>query len=409
MSRPQLLFLSHRIPYPPNKGDKIRSWNVLRHLAKKFDIHLGAFIDDPEDRQHVGMLEDVCASTCFIMRGSGARALRLPGAWNSTLPLSVALWRNKGMARYVEEKMNGGVEHAYIFSGQMAPYILRYVSQKLTVVMDFVDVDSDKFRQYADRAHWPVSRVYKREAGRLHQFEKQIARAVDASLFVSEEEAALFRRHAGSYAHTVYALENGVDLDYFAPQPEPEGAGPARLVFTGAMDYRPNVEAADWMVQSVLRKVQDEVPGTEFTIVGANPGAGVRRLGGRTGVTVTGRVDDVRPYLAAADVAVAPIRTARGIQNKVLEAMAMGKAVVSTTAAYSGIDARPEEELVVRDDADGFAEAIVSLLKDDARRQQLGRAARARMVERYSWASRLEVLDGILARHRQPGAVGVAA
>lgn len=375
----------------------------MRHLAKSFDIHLGAFIDDPVDQQHVKMLETLCASTCFITRGGRSRALRLPGGWVSNLPLSVALWRDEQMTRFVERAVQGGTNHAYVFSGQMASYVLRHVCQKMTVVMDFVDVDSEKFAQYARSVKWPMSSVYRREAGRLRQFEKQVARSVDATLFVSEQEARLFRKRGGSYAHTVYALENGVDLDYFAPQPGSEATDRPGLVFTGAMDYRPNIEAVEWMVEEVLPMVRQKVPETRFTIVGGNPPASVRRLKTRKHVEVTGRVDDVRPYIAAAQVAVAPMQTARGIQNKVLEAMAMGKPVVATSPAYSGIDAVSDTHLVVRDEPEAFSRAVVELLKDKERRLHMGTAARRKVTERYSWDSRLRVLDDILVRHRQPG------
>ncbi|MEE4350233.1 MAG: TIGR03087 family PEP-CTERM/XrtA system glycosyltransferase [Pacificimonas sp.] len=397
MPRPHLLFLAHRIPYPPNKGDKIRSWNVLKHLAKSFDIHIGAFVDDPSDLQHVDRLRAMSVSSTFIEGGRMNQKMRLPRAWFSDTPLSVALWQDRRMKDYVKAVLSdGSVQNVYVFSGQMAPYIQKYTSRRRTIIMDFVDVDSDKFDQYAARASWPKKAVYGREARLLKQFEKQVARIVDASLFVSEAEARLFRRHAGSYAHTVYPLENGVDLEMFRPS----GAKPAphSLVFTGAMDYLPNMEAVDWMVKDILPIVRRTHPGASFTIVGSNPAPEVKRLAGK-GVTVTGTVPDVRPHVHDAAVAVAPIKTARGIQNKVLEAMAMGRPVVATEAAFSGIRAQPGRDLIVEDDTDAFAGAITALFDNPDRAEALGRAGRARMESVYSWPARLSDLDLIMAKH----------
>ncbi|MBZ6379997.1 hypothetical protein B5C34_14305 [Pacificimonas flava] len=411
MGKPQLLFLAHRIPYPPNKGDKIRSWNVLRHLAKSYDIHLGAFIDDDADWRYVPVLEELCASTCFLKVGSRRNPARLARAWLGSLPLSVALWGSAEMKSYVDDCLSDrSIQNAYVFSGQMAPYVHRHVTSGRTIIMDFVDVDSDKFRQYAATASWPFSGLYSQEAAQLKQFEKQTARVVDASLFVSEAEAKLFRGIAGSYGHTVYALENGVDLDFFSPAggtPSADAKTTAEagrgLVFAGAMDYPPNIEAVEWLVGDILPRVRRRVPGTDLTIVGSNPVPAVRRLARKKGVEVTGFVEDIRPYVRRAAISVAPIRTARGVQNKVLEAMAMGKPVVASSQAYSGINAEPGHDLLVADTADAFAGAVADLLEDGKRRARMGRAARAKMRSYYSWDARLAHLDEIMARHAKAG------
>ena len=404
MTRPQLLFLAHRIPYPPNKGDKIRSWNILSHLAETFDVHLGAFIDDPADRRYEDVLRRVCSEVCLLETAGPQRLVRAAGAWRAGRALSVGMWDDPRMHEYVRSLCDREeIGHVYVFSSQMAPYVLPYASGRRMIMMDFVDMDSDKFRQYAEDSIWPKSALYGREAKLLARFEKQVARAVDASLFVSDEEAALFKRCSGSYAHTVYALHNGVDLDFFSPDADFEALGsgsesPA-LVFTGAMDYRPNIDAAVWMATEILPLVQRQLPQATFTIVGSNPAAAVQRLARRRGVRVTGRVDDVRPHIAAADISVAPIRIARGVQNKVLEAMAMAKPVVATPEAHSGISAEPGRDLIVAATAGEFVSHIVELAGDAKRRKDLGAAARERVEAEYSWPLQMALLDRLIDRH----------
>ncbi|MHB9878256.1 TIGR03087 family PEP-CTERM/XrtA system glycosyltransferase [Pacificimonas sp. ICDLI1SI03] len=404
MAKPELLFLSHRIPYPPDKGDKIRSWNILKHLTERFDVHLGAFVDDPADRQHEPFLRSICKDVCLLDVATGrARASRLLGGLASAKPLSIAMWEDREMHRFVRALLDrGGVDHVFLFSGQMAPYVLKHTTRRRLIVMDFVDIDSDKFRQYSRQSSWPKSKIYAREAKLLAQFEKNVARNVDASLFVSEAEAALFKSYAGSYAHTVYPLNNGVDLDYFSADADftPMTPGQPAFVLTGAMDYKPNIDAAIWMAKDILPRVRKTLPKAEFWVVGSSPSKEVKALGKREGISVTGRVPDVRPYVAAADIAVAPIRIARGVQNKVLEAMAMGRPVVATQHAFSGIHAEPGRDLCIADSAEDFAAQLIELMQDEVRRRDLGAAARSRMVAEYSWPHQMQRLDAIIERHK---------
>jgi sugar transferase (PEP-CTERM/EpsH1 system associated) len=237
----------------------------------------------------------------------------------------------------------------------------------------------------------------------LAAFEKQVARHVDLSLFVSEAEAATFRSIAGSYGHSVDTLHNGVDLEYFRPDAAFEhvkGEGSPSLVFTGAMDYRPNVDAVRWFAADVLPLVRRRFPHAGLTIVGSNPTPDVVALGKRNGILVTGRVPDVRPYIAAADVSVAPIRIARGIQNTVLEAMAMGRPIVASEAAFEGIEAERETDLLVRNSAPEFAGAICDIVCDPALAAALGARARARVTANYAWETQLRKLDRYLALPR---------
>lgn len=395
-----ILFLAHRIPYPPDKGDKIRSWNILKHIAARADVHLGAFVDDPADMAHAEKLRSVCKSVKLIPIEKSDRIRRALSGWQRNMPLSVAIYEDTAMRRWVWDRVkNGDIDRIFVFSSQMAPYALGHTSQGRRIIMDFVDIDSDKFTQYARDSKWPKSWLYAREARLLGAFEKQIARHVDVSLFVSDAETALFRRLAGSYAHAVETLHNGVDLDYFSPSarfaPVVLQGGPV-LVFTGAMDYRPNVDAVCWFADKILPRVRQTCPDASFYIVGGNPADAVKALSNRAGVTVTGRVDDVRPYVAGADIAVAPVRIARGVQNKILEAMAMARPVVATAAAFSGIDAEPGRDLLVRDDEPAFAAGVVDVASNADLAAGLASNARRCVEQRYAWPSQLARLDKYL-------------
>lgn len=393
-----IVFLAHRIPYPPDKGDKIRSWHILRHLAERATVHLGAFVDDPADMAHAEMLRSVCGDVLLRPLEAGDRWKRgLRGLLRGDA-LSLALYHDDAMAEWVRETVRrrrpAGI---FVFSGQMAPYALPHLDGRRSA-MDFVDVDSEKWFQYAREGGGLRRLVYQREGRLLRAFEKQAARRFDASLLVSEAEASLFRQVGGADAHNVLAVSNGVDFDYFDPdagfRPLAKPGSPA-FVFTGAMDYRPNVDAVLWFAEQVWPRIRAAKPQAAFQIVGSKPLPEVQKMSGRDGITVTGRVEDVRPYIAGADAIVAPLRIARGIQNKVLEAMAMAKPVVATQAAFEGIDAVPSEHLLVEDEPAAYAAHLLDLADDPQRARRLGAAARRHVSARYSWSACLAPLDDI--------------
>ncbi|MEA3063687.1 MAG: hypothetical protein QOJ27_115, partial [Sphingomonadales bacterium] len=284
-------------------------------------------------------------------------------------------------------------------AGQMGQFVPARTGARF--VMDFGDVDSAKFEAYAADGR-VLAAIHRREGEKLAAFERAVAARADLSLFVSEAEAALFRRRSGLAGADIRALQNGVDLDYYDPEavfPRVGEGGPL-IVFTGQMDYSPNIDAVSWFARDVLPLL----PGARFAIVGRKPAEAVRRLAGPR-IVVTGAVPDVRSWLAAADVAVAPLRIARGIQNKVLEAMAMARPVVASPAAFEGIEAAPGRHLLVAEGAGAQAEAIAALLGDPARAAAMGQAARRHMLERYRWEARLAPLaDMIGAGPRQAAA-----
>lgn len=258
--------------------------------------------------------------------------------------------------------------------------------------MDFVDVDSDKWRQYGEWLPGPKAWIYRLEALRLRQHELAAARRADRCLVTTRQEEALLHSFAPWVPTTV--IPNGVDLDYFTPPPDP--ASDSTIAFTGAMDYVPNVDAAVDFCQKVLPRIRERVPAARFLIVGKNPVPAVRRLTAIPGVTVTGTVSDVRPFLAQSAVAVAPLRIARGIQNKVLEAMAMRLPVVATSKAQQGIEARAGEHLFVENDPGSFADAVATLLGDPGLRLRVGREARRFVEVHHSWPASMATLDHVL-------------
>lgn len=391
-----LLLLIHRIPYPPNKGDKIRSYNLLKHLAQRYRVHLASFVDDPGDWQHVPHVEALCASTYFAKLDPLAARVRSLAALATNESLSLRYYRHRGMRAWVERTMAAQpVRRIVVFSSPMAQYAEPYRAARR--VVDFCDVDSDKWRQYADNKPWPMSVLYRREARQLLRYERKVAAECDASLFVSDPEAELFRQLAPESRDKIGFFNNGVDTDYFSPQrayATPYQASERALVFTGAMDYWPNVDAVQWFAGEVFPRLLARFPQARFYIVGARPSPAVQALARNPGVFVTGTVPDVRPYIAHAEVAVAPLRVARGIQNKVLEAMAMARPVVVSPQALEGIEASPGADLVLADGADAFAATLAGLLEqaDGA----LGPCARATVQRLYSWPSNLARIDARL-------------
>lgn len=384
-----LLLLIHRIPYPPNKGDKIRSYHLLKHLSQQYRVHLATFVDDADDWQHVPKVEAMCASSHFAPLNPTLARVRSLGALLKNRSLSLDYYRDASLERWVDATVaRHDIARVLVFSSAMAQYADKYPQARR--VVDFCDVDSDKWRQYADQKSWPMSWLYRHEARQLLSYERRVARDYDASLFVSAPEAQLFRDLAPESSARIGFFNNGVDTDYFSPDSaydNPYSAGERAVVFTGAMDYWPNVDAVQWFANEVLPQLRARFADLRFYIVGARPTQAVRDLEKLPGVTVTGTVPDVRPYIAYAQTAVAPLRIARGIQNKVLEAMAMATPVVVSPQALEGIEAEPGAELVLADGAAAFVEAVSGMLH--ARRDAMGRAARARVERQYSWPSNL--------------------
>ena len=397
-----ILFLAHRIPYPPNKGDKLRAYQLLNHWTKQHKVLLGCFVDDPEDMQHTDWLRERCALTHFARLRPTVALVRASRAFITGDPLSLPYYRDQGLARWVREiAASEKPDCLFVYSSVMAQYLPQEVSPPSRVVVDFVDVDSEKWSEYAVRKTFPARQVYRREAQQLLRFDRRIALQSDASIFVSEAEAELFRTLAPEAREKVLAIPNGIDATYFSPKNagvRPDFGGTPVIVFTGRMDYWPNVDAVVWFSNSVFPKLRAKFPHAVFYVVGAKPSAAVRALSDRPGIILTGTVPDVRPYVGHADVVVAPLRIARGIQNKVLEGMAMARPVIATPQALAGIDALPDIHLLLAGDSRAFVQGIEKLM-DPIFAEPFGAAARRRVLEKHAWGPSLTKYDRLLATH----------
>lgn len=395
-----LLYLVHRLPYPPNKGDKVRSFHLLQHLLLRHRVFLGTFIDDPDDEPHIAKLRGMCAGMHVArLQPPLARVASLRGLLTGE-PLTAAYYRDRGLRQWVAQtRAAERIDAAVVFSSSMAQYA--QCPPRLPMLVDFVDVDSAKWAEYGEHHRWPLSWIYKREGRRLLALEREVAAEAQRSFFATDKETALFRQLAPECAGRVEPMNNGVDATFFCSAPDrasPFDADETPLVFTGAMDYWPNVDAVVWFAQAVLPRLRQRCPKLRLHIVGRAPTPAVRDLAATAeGVVVTGTVPDVRPYLQHAAVVVAPLRLARGIQNKILEAMAMGRPVVAAASCVEALLATPGAEIESATDAQAYQRAIEGLLSDPARAARMGAAGRQRVLGSYTWAAHMAVLERPLA------------
>ncbi len=396
----KVLALTHRTPWPPDKGDKIRTHHLLSRLASRATVHLAAFAEPPSDAVHASRLAKRFASVELIpLEMRRQQVLALPHAL-SLSPLTLPVFHRRTMDRAVD-RLVAAVRPDVIVaeSTSMAPYAMRHASVPL--VMDFVDVDSAKWMAYAERARFPMDAVYWRESLTLRRWERSVARHAKVSLVTADRERALLRDIAPGA--DIRTLANGVDTDYFTPR----SALPTRpsAVFFGAMDYHANVEAAVFLARRVLPKLRARHPDFRVVIAGSKPAPEVEALASLPGVTVTGYVADMRPHVQGASVCVIPLRVARGVQNKVLEAMAMGVPVVASPAAAEGIDATPDRDLRIApviDDGTATAVAVLDLVAHPERIEALAANARETVCARYGWDPRAaelyDVCSEVIAR-----------
>lgn len=405
VKKPPLLFLCHRIPYPPNKGDKIRSFHLLHHLYQHFDIYLATFVDDPQDWSWVPEVEKFCVDSLFLELKPGVARLRSLSGLLTGKVLSLPYYHNAQMRRWIRERVEQqGISHLLVFSAAMAQYVLDPALEFRHKVIDFVDVDSDKWLQYALQKRWPLSWIYRREGKLLLEFERRVAQVFDAGLFVSSSEAAVFKRLAPESAHKLGFYNNGVNRLYFAPddeRPTLYTEGEKALVFTGAMDYWPNIDAVTWFARDIFPRMRERDPSLHFYIVGSSPTGAVTQLAKLPGVTVTGRVEDVRPYLQYALAVVAPMRIARGVQNKVLEAMAMERPAIVSSKGLEGIDAEHGEHVLVADTVAQYSDCLAQI--ESGQYPQLGQRARELISHHFDWDNNLPEVVYLLGGNRAPG------
>jgi sugar transferase (PEP-CTERM/EpsH1 system associated) len=394
----EILFLAHRMPFPPDRGDKIHAHHVLRALAALAPVHVACFADDAGDWAQAPVLAALAATHCLRAR---RKSLPLAGvqALLTGQPISLTAFHDAALARYVQQTLaTGRIATIVVFSGQMGQYVPADFPGR--VILDLVDVDSAKFEAYAATGQPPMRWVHAREGRLLRAVEHCYARRADATLLVSSQEAALFASRLGDAQAHIAVLGNGIDCEHFTPDIAPDPAmaalpGP-RLIFTGQMDYAPNIAAITRAARRLMPAIRARLPEASFHILGRAPTAEVRALAGLHGTHVHGAVPDMRPFLAAATLALVPLDIARGIQNKVLEAMAMALPCVLTSGAANGIAARDGTDFAVADSDEALVEAVLSLATDADRADAMGQAARAHVLGSASWQAALAPLAALV-------------
>lgn len=396
-----ILYLAHRIPYPPNKGDKLRSFRQLEHLARRHRVWCACFVDTPADGQYVSTLRAYCHDVAAVTLNRRRAACRAVLGFVGGATITESYYKSPEMRALLRRWADSTrFDVVFAFSSSMAQYALQVASPRR--VLDLCDVDSRKWHDYAAMSSWPTNMVYRTEAKRLAIKERAWIDRFDAALLVTRAEANLMPDGvAGGKLHVV---GNGVVL----PAPAPAGCHgpntqrPLTVGFVGVMNYRPNVDAVRWFVDRCWPSIHRACPEAVFRIVGRSPVRSVRRLGAAPGVRVVGEVADAAAEVNRFDVAVAPMRIARGLQNKVLEAMAAAKPVVLTTAAAEGISACNGRDYIVEDTAQDIAAGVVALLSDASSRVRIGAAAQRFVAIHHCWEAELQKLELIVAGAIEP-------
>ncbi len=401
--RPHLLYVVHRTPYPPDKGDRIRTFHMLRHLSRRAAVHLACLADEPVPEETTAALGRYCERVAVIPLNR-SRWLRAALALAGGRSITEGAFKSAALAATLCDWAKETRYTACIASASsVAPYLRLPGLRDVPAVVDLMDVDSQKWFEYAAASRFPLSWLYHIEGSRLRQMEQSLAGWARAVTLVSDAEVGLFSRFCAP--NRAVSIPNGVSLDYFRTPTEcPADTGQSGCVFVGAFDYRPNVDAACWFCREAWPEIHRRRPAARLRLVGRRPVAAVRALGALPGVEVVGQVPDVRPYLAEAAVAVNPLRIARGLQNKVLEAMAMGKAVVASPQALAGLGRHDAPPLRAQS-AEEWIDLVVQLLDQPEERRRLGAEGRRYVEEHHDWDECLRPFEALLGLDEEPAAV----
>jgi sugar transferase (PEP-CTERM/EpsH1 system associated) len=379
---PNLLYLVHRVPYPPDKGDRIRSFHVLRFLARRANVSLACLADEPVPDATVSALRRHCRRLAIVPLGRWSRWLRGLGSFLRGRTISEGVFLAPTLTTVLRGWTRGtSFDVSLASASSLVGYLRMEELRCVPAVVDLIDVDSQKWLDYAAACRGPRAFLYCTEGRRLRRLEQSLASWARAATLVSTAEADLFRGF--SPWDGIHAVTNGVDLDYFGPSHPPEIED--GCVFVGALDYRPNIDAACWFCRDIWPAIHRRRPDTRLRLVGRRPVPVVRSLGDLPGVDVIGQVADVRPYLIQSAIAVVPLRIARGMQNKVLEALAMAKPVVASPQALAGLSDQPGLPALSAVSPEDWSHTILALLADQARRRQLGQAGRCYVEENHAW------------------------
>ena len=388
----RILFLSHRVPYPPNKGDKIRSFNEIRYLSRKHEIHLLAFCDNPEEMQYREVLKELCKTVELIPLSRWRQCLHAGFAMLRGRPWSLGYFSSSRMQRAVTGALgNRSFDLIFVYCSSMAPYALE---ARIPRILDFVDSDSLKWKQYSESRPAPLNWLFGYEARKLSRFELNMVDAFDHTFFVSRLEVE--GRLTKDLESKVSFMQNGIDLEFFTPPSTKSEA--LAVAFTGAMDYYPNIDAALFFAHDIFPRIRSVYSNASFLIIGSNPGAEIQKLASVPGITVTGTVKDIRPYLAQCRAAVVPLRIAQGIQNKILEALASGLPVITTPVAAGALVSADALPITVASSPDEFARAALECLGKAPLPSAAVQACRKHLRLYYDWETNLSALDEVVER-----------
>lgn len=404
-----LLFLTPQLPYPPRQGTAIRNWGLISHLSKRHAVSLLSFVEEGQGSEPEA-LRTTCQRVVTVPVPHRSKADRVRSLLHGEADLAARL-RSAGFERALTELLsNSAFDVIHIEGLEMARYLsaVRAAAPKARIIYDAHNAEHVLQRRafrsdLGQWRRWPVALYSWQQVPRLARFEAEVCRAADGVVCVSQEDASALRRLVPGLGPVI--VPNGIDLaDYAGAGLRPAEMGAAdSLVFTGKMDYRPNVDAALWFADEILPRIRAGRPNARFLIVGQKPAPSLTRRHGQGGVIVTGAVEDARPYISHAGVYVAPLRMGGGTRFKLLEAMALARPVVSTTLGAEGFEVQSGRELLLADSAAGFAEAVLALLADPARAADLGQAGRAFVQAGYDWTQLIPRLEPLHSGQRETG------
>jgi sugar transferase (PEP-CTERM/EpsH1 system associated) len=389
----KILFVCHRFPYPPRSGAKLRAFHMLKHLARSHELTLVSPVRSSEEAEQAAGVAPYCRRYLTARLHEPLQALRMIALLPTPTPSSMGYFHSRRLAREIAELLQR--EHfdlVVAHCSSVAHYVAR--ANGVPKILDFGDMDSQKWLDYARFRGFPLAAGYWLEGTKLEWAEKRLARQFEMCTTVTRAEWETLESYRTGAATDWFP--NGVDAEYFRPGTEPYDRD--TLCFVGRMDYYPNVECMTRFCDEVLPRIQARRPQAKLLVVGADPAPAAKKLGARRGVSVTGSVPDVRPYLWRSALAVAPLNIARGTQNKILEAMACGIPVVASEVAARGVDAAAPDHFLVSGGAEECAAAVLRILEDPDERERLARAGREQVLSRHDWGRSMQRFDGIIER-----------
>lgn len=389
----RILYVCHRFPFPPKRGGKIRPFNMIRHFAKRHEVTVASLARTALEAQEGTGIAPYCHRFEMVTVNNSMQMLRMIARLPTLRPSSFGYFYSADLAARINKLIaTERFDLIFVHCSSVAPYVADV--QGPFKVLDFGDMDSQKWLEYANYKPFPLSTGYWLEGHKLSREESNLARKFDLCTATTRAEWETLESYRTGTPSDWFP--NGVDSTAFSPVAEPYD--PNLISFIGRMDYYPNQECMFDFCKNTLPLLKARRPDIKLVIVGADPSPAVRKLGEIPGVTVTGSVPEVQPYVRKSALMVAPLNIARGTQNKILEAMAMGVPVVTSKTAAGGVDALDREHFLVANSPAEYAESILRIIEDSSERGRLAAAGRARMLSHHAWENSMQRLDGIIER-----------